>query len=133
MDPGRTPERLRRLSSRRQRADPGRIQVITPVPPNGLSVPGDWLPASEGYAWRLGKPVSDLKGLGAAIAADPNLPVCVASRMWNWAMSRGDIVNDQVTLTPELAGRLAGILVQNNWNVKELVRQVFNDPSFVRY
>jgi len=109
------------------------IQVITPVPPNGLSLPTDWLPASEGYSWRLGKPVADLTGLGAAIAADPNLPVCVASRMWNWAMSRGDIVNDQVTLTPQLASRLAGILVKNNWNVKELVRQMFNDPSFVRY
>lgn len=109
------------------------IQVITPVPPNGLSVPGDWLPASEGYAWRLGQPVADLKGLGDAIAADPELSICVASRMWNWAMSRGDIVNDQVTLTPELAKRLSGILVQNNWNVKELIRQVFNDPNFVRY
>ena len=33
------------------------IQVITPVPPNGLSLPTDWLPTGEGYAWRLGKPV----------------------------------------------------------------------------
>jgi hypothetical protein len=111
----------------------GTIQVITPVPPNGLSIPSDWLPATEGFAWRMGKPVANLTELGAAIAADPQVSVCVASRMWNWAMSRGDVVNDQVTMTPELANRLSGILVQNNWNVKELVRQVFNDPNFVRY
>ena len=118
---------------RRQGWRTGVVQVITPVPPNALSAPTDWLPASEGFAWRLGKPVKNLTDLGTTIAADPILPVCVSSRMWNWAMSRGDIVNDQVPLTPELANRLAGILVQNNWNVKELVRQVFNDPSFVRY
>jgi hypothetical protein len=109
------------------------IQVITPVPPNANSVPGDWLPAGEGYAWRLGKPIANLTDLGNAIAADPNLPSCISGRMWNWAMSRGDIVNDQVVLTPTLSNRLTGILVQNNWNVKELVRQIFNDPNFVRY
>jgi|JI102314A2RNA_FD_contig_123_59392_length_4338_multi_3_in_2_out_0_3 hypothetical protein len=109
------------------------IQVITPVPPNPITEMVDWLPAGEGFAWRMGQPVKDLTDLGGAIAADPELPKCVSARVWNWAMSRGDIVNDQVTLTPELAAQLAGQLTTNNWNVKTLIRQVFTSPSFVRF
>ena len=108
-------------------------QVITPVPPNGLSVATDWLPTGEGYAWRLGKPVADLPGLGAAIAADPNLPVCVASRMWNWAMSRGDVVNEGSVLTDALANPMAAAFVADNYNMKNMIRRVFNDPNYVRY
>ena len=71
--------------------------------------------------------------LGAAIAADPNLPVCVASRMWNWAMSRGDVVNDGSAITDDLATSLTTQFVADNYNMKKLVRRVFTDPTFVRY
>jgi hypothetical protein len=109
------------------------FQVVTPVPGNPATVMGDWLPAAEVTSWRYMKPTADLPSLGAAIAADPGFPRCVASRVWNWAMSRGDVVNDGTVLTDDLVNPMALSLAADNFNVKNLVRRVYTDPNFVRY
>ena len=73
-------------------------QVEVPIPGNPKAARIDFLPAAEGYAWRAGKPVTDIPTLGAAIAADPEVGRCAVNRVWNYAMSRGDIVNDLATI-----------------------------------
>lgn len=107
--------------------------VVTPITGNPASVLTDWLPPGEGFAWRYGVPVSDLGGLGRAIAADPGFPACMATRAWNWAFGRGDAVVDQATLSPDMVAGLTDTLVQSNYNMKKLIRQVFTSASFVRF
>jgi hypothetical protein len=107
------------------------VDVPIPTPPKALRA--DFLPASEPLAWRFNKNVTDMASLGAAIAADPVFASCVATRVWNWGMSRPDVVEDNAVLTPEFAADLINTLTSNNWNVKKLTRQVFTSDSFVRF
>jgi hypothetical protein len=93
----------------------------------------DWLPSGEATAWRFGKPVADLTALGATIADDPDFPRCVANRLWNWALSRPNVVEDAATLSDGLGSQLSDDLVQNSWNAKRLIRNIFTSDSFVRY
>lgn len=109
------------------------IQVKVPIPMEPTATLTDWLPAQEMTAWRLGVPAADLPALGAAIAADPAFGRCVATRVWNWALSRPDVVEDGATLTDELANKLVKDLSDNNWNVKTLIKRAFTSDAFVRY
>lgn len=108
-------------------------QVTTPIPGEPMSIMADWLPPGETTAWRFMKPATTLPELGAVIAADPGFARCVSTRVWNWAMSRGDVVNDGLTLTDALANQLSAQLVADGYNVKKLIRRIFNDPYFVRF
>ena len=87
----------------------------------------------ETTAWRFGRPAADLKALGAALAADPDLPRCVATRVWNWGLSRGDVVVDSATVPQELGEQLVRSFQASNYNVKQLIREVFTSATFVRY
>ena len=107
--------------------------VHTPVPGAPLTALADWLPAGETTAWRYQVPALDMTTLGQRIAADPGMATCVSTRVWNWALSRGDAVVDQATLTPDLQKELSSSLVQNSYNVKKLIRQVLTSASFVRF
>lgn len=107
------------------------VQVPIPNPP--FAVLADYLPAGEPLSWRFGQPTPDVAALGAAIAADPAFATCVATRVWNWGMSRPDVVEDQATLTPDFSKDLVSTLTSTNWNVKKLTRQVFTSDSFVRF
>jgi len=109
------------------------FQVTTPIPGEPATILADWLPSGETTAWRYMKPATTIPELGAAIAADPGFSRCVATRMWNWAMSRGDVVNDGLPLTDALANQLTTQLVAENYNVKKMLKRIFTDPYFVRY
>ena len=109
------------------------FQVTTPISGEPPTLLADWLPAGETTAWRYMKPTTTLPELGAAIAADPGFARCMSTRVWNWAMSRGDVVNDGLTLTDALANQLSAQLVADGYNVKKLIRRIFNDPYFVRF
>lgn len=109
------------------------IQVTTPVAGSPISVMDDWLPAGQKTSWRFGKETPDLKALGAAVAADPDLPRCMSTRVWNWAMSRGDVVVDKTALTDATAAALSQTLVGGGWNMKQLIRDVYTGPTFVRF
>jgi hypothetical protein len=111
----------------------GVFPVITPVPGSPASRLQDWLPAGESTAWRYGQKTPDVKALGAAIAADPGFGRCMATRVWNWALSRGDVIVDGSTLTPELADELAGALKDANWDARKLLRRVLLSDGFTRY
>lgn len=108
-------------------------QVKIPVPGEPTAQLRDFLPMGETPAYRFGKPVKDLKELGDAIAADPAFPRCVTTRVWNWALSRPDVVEDQAVLTDTLAEKLTTDFVNGRWNVKALIRKVYTSDSFVRF
>jgi len=111
----------------------GAYPVLTPVPGSPPTRRQDFLPDSEPTAWRFGQPTADLQALGQAIAADEDMAKCMATRVWNWALSRGDAVSDEATLPPELASQLARDFKRSGYSVKRLIRQIFATDAFIRY
>jgi hypothetical protein len=111
----------------------GKVQVMTPITPPVTSQRADWLPPSEGYAWRNGKAVTDIPSLGQAMAKDPDVATCAVNRVWDWAFSRGDIVNDVATIPPVVTTALLADFTGNAFNMKRLIRNVFTSDDFVRF
>lgn len=109
------------------------IQVQVPVTGMPIATMGDWLPPGEVTAWRFNKPAKDLTEFGAAMAADPVFTTCMVTRVWNWAMSRPNVVEDGAVLTTELATKLTTELAANNGNLKKSVRSVFTSDSFIHF
>ncbi|MEJ7732295.1 MAG: DUF1549 domain-containing protein [Polyangiaceae bacterium] len=75
------------------------VSVLTPIAPQAVPTElSHWLQPGETTQWRKGNPVADLAELGQAIAGDPALGECMVARMWNWALSKEDIVTDLATV-----------------------------------
>jgi len=108
-------------------------QVDIPVPGNPKAARIDYLPAAEGYAWRAGKPVTDIPSLGAAIAADPEVGRCAVNRVWNYAMSRGDIVNDLATIPNSVTEPYVTAFSGGGGKLKETIRGIFKSEDFVKF
>lgn len=108
-------------------------QVEVPIPGTPKAARIDYLPAAEGYAWRAGKPVTDITTLGAAIAADPEVHRCAVNRVWNYAMSRGDIVNDLATVPNAVTEPYVKDFTAKNQNLKETIRGIFKSEDFVKF
>lgn len=113
------------------------IQVQTPIAGLPFSVMEDWLPQTgtppEGPAWKLGVPTKDLAELGAAMAADDEVMSCAVARVWNYAMSKGDIVIDAANVAPEVIAPLYKDFKQNGYNLRKVVRATFIHEDFVRF
>ncbi len=109
------------------------FEVQTPVTPPVTSVLTDWLPAGQSFAWRDGTTVTDLPSLGAAIAADKDVARCAVTRIWNWAFSRGDAVNDGATVPDSVTDSYLADFTTNGMKVKALIREVFTSDDFVRF
>ena len=90
----------------------------------------DWLKPGQGFAWRNGTAVTDLPSLGKAIAADPDVAMCAVNRLWDFAMSRGDIVNDLATVPPVVTQQIATDFTTNGMSMKKLIREVFTSDDF---
>jgi hypothetical protein len=108
-------------------------QVEVPVPGNPKAARIDYLPAAEGFAWRAGKPVTDIPTLGAAIAADPEVGRCAVNRVWNYAMSRGDIVNDLATIPNAVTQPYVDSFAAGGNKLKETIRGIFKSEDFVKF
>jgi hypothetical protein len=112
----------------------GQIQVQTPVTPAVTSQLSDWLPAGEQtFAWRDGTAVTDLPSLGQAIAADPDVATCAVNRIWDWAFSRGDIVNDLATVPTDVTAPIVAGFTNNGMNLQQVIHDVFTSDDFVRF
>jgi hypothetical protein len=111
----------------------GGSQVDIPVPGNPKAQRIDYLPAAEGLAWRKDKPVTDIASLGAAIAADPEVGRCAVNRVWNYAMSRGDIVNDLATIPNAVTEPYVKDFTANGQKLKETIRGIFKSEDFVKF
>ncbi len=108
-------------------------QVKVPIPgePNAARI--DFLPEGEGLAWRAGKPLTDMASLGAALAADPDVPYCAVNRVWNYAMSRGDIVNDLATVPKAVTQPFVDKFAAGGMKLKETIRDVFKSEDFTKF
>jgi hypothetical protein len=112
----------------------GTIQVQTPIVPPVTSVLSDWLPAGQQtFAWRDGTPVTDIPSLGQAIAADPDVATCAVNRIWDWALNRGDIVNDLATVPTEVTQSYVQDFTKNAMNLKTIIREIFTSDDFVHF
>lgn len=107
--------------------------VKTPLTVPRDSLITDYLTTNESPAWRFGQPVANMEELGQAIAKDPEMARCMATRVWNWAFSRGDVIIDGSSLPADMVKQMGDELVANKYNLKVLIKQAFTSPSFIRY
>lgn len=111
----------------------GTIQVTTPSPGLPVSELADWIPAGQPFAWRDGTNVVDIPGLGKAIAADPDVAQCAVNRIWNYAMSRGDIVNDLATVPASVTAPLVKTFQANGKKLLPIIRAAFTSDDFTKF
>ena len=112
----------------------GTIQVQTPIVPPVTSVLSDWLPeGQQTFAWRDGTPVTDIPSLAQAIAADPDVATCAVNRVWDWALNRGDIVNDLATVPTDVTQPYVQDFTKNGMNLKTIISEIFTSSDFVRF
>lgn len=109
------------------------ISVMTPTVDPQKSELSHWLNPGETLSWRFGEPVKDLAELGQAIAADPDVNECVVSRLYNFAMSKEDIVNDLATVPYEVLDEYMITYYQNGLNLKTTLKAIFSSADFVRF
>ena len=109
------------------------IQVNTPVIGNPTSEFGDWLPPGGTTAYKFEQPAANLLEYGQRMALDEEVQACAVARVWNFAMSRGDIVNDAANVPTEVIAPLVTDFKTSNGNLRATVRQVFLHPDFVRF
>ena len=71
--------------------------------------------------------------LGAAMADEPEVGRCAVNRVWNYAMSRGDIVDDLATLPASVTESFVRDFSSNGQNLKETIRTIFKSEDFVKF
>jgi hypothetical protein len=111
-------------------------QVEVPIPGTPKVDPAkDYLVAGAQpqYAWRFNVPVTDIASLGKAIADDKAAQTCAVNRVWNYAMSRGDIVNDLATVPEDVTAPIVTDFAANGQKLKETIRAVFKADDFVKF
>ncbi len=110
------------------------IQVLTPTTPDPVTTElGHWLRPGETTSWRLGEQAPDLPALGKAMAADPDVAECAVARMWNFAMSKEDIVSDLATVPTTVLEPYIEEFGANGMNLKQVLRSIFASEDFVRF
>jgi hypothetical protein len=110
-----------------------KISVTTPLDMSPLAVMSDYLPPGETTAWRYGKPTADIPALGAAMAADPAIAQCGVSRMWNWALGWGDIVDDVRSVPPATIQSTVDTFTSNGYKLKDLIFAVYTSDDFTKF
>lgn len=110
--------------------DASEIQVF--LPSNDRAARTDWLPEGELTSWRFGKNAADLSAYGAAMAADPDVARCAVTRAWNYAFSRGNVVDDASPVPRAVSDGLLPAF-QNGFKVKPLLRAIFTSDDFVKF
>lgn len=108
-------------------------QVRVPIAGEPAVRPDDYLPAGEALAWRFGKGVTDMASLGQAIAADPEVATCAVNRMWNYAFSRGDIVNDLASVPAAVTKPIVDQFVAGGLKLKPVIAAVFKAEDFTKF
>lgn len=110
------------------------IAVQTPLAPEPVTTQlSHWLPDGQTTAWRKGVEVSDLAQLGQAIAEDPAVAECAVARVWNFAMSKEDIVADLATLPYGVIEPHVIDFDTNGQDLKTVLRDIFMSEDFVSF
>jgi Protein of unknown function (DUF1588) len=110
------------------------LAVMTPVAPNPVPTEmSHWLRDGEKTSWRMKDPAADLPALGAAIAKDPDVAECAVARMWNFTMSKEDIVTDLATVPASVLKPYHTDFEKNGMNLKKTLRAMFASDDFTRF
>jgi hypothetical protein len=109
------------------------ISVLLPIMGTPAAEMTDWLTPGEPTAWKINMPAADLKQLGAAMAADDEVLQCAVTRVWNYAMSKGDVVVNSASLDPTVIAPLVQKFKASGGKLNETWRDVFVHDDFVRF
>jgi len=110
------------------------IAVMTPLAPDPVTTElSHWLQPGEETAWRLGVPVADLPELGQAMAEDPVVKGCLTARLWNFAMSKEDIVAGLATVPADVINPYMNALNDNGGDMKAALKMMFKSEDFVSF
>jgi hypothetical protein len=109
------------------------LAVPVPLPMNPHAELRDYLPSGEGLAWRFGVPVTDMASLGAAMAADPDIPACAIARLWNWALGKGDVVDASVRVPPATIEQQVAAFQANGYRIRGALFDIFTSDDFIRF
>jgi hypothetical protein len=108
--------------------------VQVPIDDNPFAQISDYLPAgAQQTYWRKDVPTPDLKTLGQAVAADPDMAQCMITRAWNNAFSKADVVNDLAVVPDVVVKDLTDAFVKDGYNLKRALYQIYTHPNFIRY
>ncbi len=111
-----------------------KISVMTPTAPDATPTEmSHWLRAGEKTNWRMTTPAADLPALGAAIAKDPDVGECAVSRLWNFTMSKEDIVSDLATVPAAVIKPYLAEFGSNGQNLKKTLRAMLTSDDFTSY
>jgi hypothetical protein len=110
------------------------IAVMTPTAPEPVTTElSHWLAAGEEPAWRNGVPTPDLPALGEAMAEDPAVKQCVVARLWNFAMSKEDIVAGAAVVPAEVIEDHVQRFIERGENLSDILRAMMKSDDFVRF
>lgn len=109
------------------------FSVLLPITGTPPAVMDDFLLAGEPTAWKKDMPAADIKAMGQAMASDPAVIECAVSRVWNYAMSKGDIVGDSASLDPKVIATVVQKFKASGFNLNATWREIFTHDDFVRF
>ncbi|MEO8702866.1 MAG: hypothetical protein ABI867_22670 [Kofleriaceae bacterium] len=109
------------------------ISVPTPLEGSPLAQITDYYPAGETTAWRFGVAAATLPELGSAMAADPLVAKCGVTRVWNWAMGKGDVVDKLEEVPAETVQGQVDRFTANGYKIKDLVKDVLFSDDFTKF
>ena len=109
------------------------IQVVVPVTGNPKATLSDYLPATETTAYRYQQPVASLAALGTALAADPATAECQVARAWNWAMDKGEIVNDAAVVPKSTVDTVMTAYSGSTYKFKTALKAIFTHDDYVKF
>jgi hypothetical protein len=111
-----------------------KIAVTTPLAPNAVPTEiSHWLQPGETTFWRMNSPAADLPALGAAIAKDPDVGECAVARMWNFTMSKEDIVSDLAIVPAAVLKPYLAEFEGNGQNLKKTLRAMLTSDDFTTF
>ncbi len=109
------------------------VQVRVPVEGAPIALRENWLPPGEPTAWKFGMPAASLADLGQVMADDPEVVQCGVKRMWNYAMSRGDIVDRETPVPSTVVAGFIDDFAANNYNMRQVLKDILVSDDFVRF
>ncbi len=110
------------------------IQVMTPTAPDPVPTElSHWLVAGETPSWRLDVPVADLAELGQAMADDPLVSQCVVARVFNFAMSKEDIVEGLASVPATVIERHVQGFITGGYDLRETLKAILKSEDFVSF
>lgn len=110
------------------------VQVMTPTAPDPTVTDiSHWLVPGQVTEWRYGVPAANLQELGSAMAVDPDVMQCAVTRLYNFSMSKEDVVADLATVPFEIVEPFYDDFYDNGFSVKETLKSMFKSGDFVRF